>query len=190
MDIIVNVSYCPLLRTCSLEYMLWCIVFDERNILCFRSLPVCWHPCVIHPERSLGKGLYKDPFIYIKIKLHRKREHPWISGTLESGVFRKACSSSFAAIFNSITFARRHTMRDILGVKFEYLRWSKMHDGYPISECQYWPRERPIQKGGAVVKWLSPLRSALWLKDIVQQLWVYKMSHTESCSLASLHKPV
>lgn len=76
------------------------------------------------------------------------------------------------------------------------LRLSKVHNGELVTWRQYLRNgrdKRPMcscPERECCCENESPLGSVLWPKDIVQQLWFYKMSHSEFFSLAYLEKPV
>ena len=121
--ILVNMSLYPLPSTDSLQCILWCTVFYERNILCLRSLPLYWNPYVTYTQRSVGKR-------HLKNLLFQPRESSILRGnTLESrGPLKVECSEmhvvnthSFARIYIASLLPQKrggHKIRVISGVKF------------------------------------------------------------------------
>lgn len=151
------------------------IIFYGRNIHFLKFLPPCWHQSVIYIQRSVRKILCEDPFISMKIKLYsRGTPNSWWPLKVE-------CSE--ICVFIPLLQILIENRGWLLGCSFSSW-WRKVPEGRTdlVSLRVRWPWRVlcvPFQKGKAVVKRPSLLTSAPWLKDGVQQLWVYKTLHTE-----------
>lgn len=166
-------------------YILVYIIFYERNIHFLKFLWLCWHQSVIYIQRSVRRLLCEDPFISLKIKPYSKRQHPWLVVTLKGRVFWNMCIYPFAQILIASLLQKGSKQGWLLGYSFSFWgdarctveSWLGLLACAMAMTCVLCA---PFQEGKAVVKMPSPLTSALWLKDVVQQLWVCKMLHTES----------
>ena len=148
--------------------------------------------CNLYPEICMKNSLWR-PFYFSEDKT--KREHPWLFVTLKGRMSRYMCIFPFAQILIASLLQSASKQGWLLGYSFSF--WADTR--CTVGSCLDLVADTmamtsvlcaPFQKGKAVVKTPSLLTSAPWLKDVVRQLWVYKMLHTEYFPWLLEKKPV